>query len=85
MERVEQARQISKIYNGEMTVNDAHKDVQAWFEITVYSLALGIAYAPIEKRKAIVDDMKKTNPDWVDDVLPIARTIIQNDQAPRTK
>lgn len=75
MGRIEEAKQINAIYQGKMKVNDALPDVQAWFEISVYSLALGIANAPKDKRKQVIEDMKKTNPDWVDDVLPIAREL----------
>lgn len=75
MERVEQARQIDKIFNGELAVPDADPDVQAWFELTVYNLALGIVDTPVSERKAKVELLKKHNPEWVDDVLPLAREL----------
>jgi len=77
MDRVEQARQIDKIFSGELIVPDAHPDVISWFELTVYNLALGIADSPKDERKTKAEHIKKNNPEWADDVLPLARKLCQ--------
>lgn len=77
MGRVEQARQIDDIFSGKLSVPDAHTDVQAWFELTLYNLAIGLADTPKEERKEKVEYMKKHNSEWCDDVLPLARELIK--------
>jgi len=76
MERAEQAQQIDDVYAGKIAVTDCHKDVQTWFELTVYNLALQIVKTPKDERKAKIDYMRENNPEWIDDVLPVARLLI---------
>lgn len=75
MGRIEQARQINDIFNGKMSVNDAHNDVQTWFELTAHNLAVSIVDAPNENRKDIAEMVSK---EWRDDVLPLVRKIIKS-------
>lgn len=76
MERLEKAEQIELIYDGKLKVDDAHPDIQLWFEITVCSLALPIIKAPAKKRKAMIDDMKSSMPNWAHDVERFARMVL---------
>lgn len=73
MGRVEQSNQIDAIFNGQLAVPDAHPDVQTWFELTVYNLAMAIVAAPEEKRKELAE---MVDPQWRDDVLPLARKLV---------
>ena len=73
--RLKQARQIDDIINGKLAVPDADKDVQTWFELTVYNLALAIVDTPKEKRKAQAKFIKEQHPAWADDVLELAREL----------
>lgn len=79
MDRVKQARQIDAILDGKMTVPEAHPDVQSWFELTVYGLALHIAEkgTPEERRRA-AEIVKSEHPEWQDDVLPLARKLVNS-------
>jgi hypothetical protein len=76
MEREEQAQQIDDVFNGKIAVGDCHKDVQTWFELSVYNLALSIKNTKKEHRKQKIEYMKENHPEWVDDVLPIAKALI---------
>lgn len=72
MGRTEQSNQIDAIFEGKLAVPDAHKDVQTWFELTTYNLAMQIVNAPAEKRKELAGMVE---PQWRDDVLPLARKL----------
>lgn len=74
MERIQQSNQIDTIFNGQLAVPDAHPDVQTWFELTVYNLAMAIVSAPEEKRKELA---ALVSPEWRDDVLPLARKLVK--------
>lgn len=75
MDRVEQSNQIDAIFDGRMTVPEAHKDVQTWFELTVYNLAMQIVNAAPEKRKSLAASV---DAQWRDDVLPLARSLCKS-------
>lgn len=73
MGRIEQSNQIDAIFNKELAVPDAHPDVQLWFELTVYNLAMQIVKAPSEQRKELAS---MVDAQWRDDVLPLARKLV---------
>ena len=73
MGRIEQSNQIDAIFNKELAVPDAHPDVQSWFELTVYNLAMQIVKAPAEQRKELA---RMVDAQWRDDVLPLARKLV---------
>jgi len=58
-------------------VPDADQEVQTWFELTVYNLAMQIVKAPTEKRKELAE---MVDPQWRDDVLPLARKLVATGQ-----
>jgi hypothetical protein len=74
VERIEQSNQIDAIFKGELAVPDAHPDVQTWFELAVYNLAMQIVKAPAEKRKDMAGLIDSA---WRDDVLPLARKLVK--------
>ncbi len=74
MGRIEQSNQIDDIFDGKLAVPVAHPDVQTWFELTVYNLAMQIVKAPEDKRKELAEIV---DPQWKDDVLPLARKLVK--------
>jgi len=85
MARDQEIKQINAILDGNMKVDDALTDVKKWFEISVHLLANDIANLPVEKRKNAVDKMKESLPEWVDDVIPLARHLINESLQSHTK
>lgn len=77
MGRIEQSDQIDAIFEGRLTVPEAHEDVRTWFELTVYNLAMQIVNTPPDGRKKAASMVPKQ---WRDDVLPLARKIVKESQ-----
>jgi hypothetical protein len=77
MGKDEQARQISAIYRGEMKVNEAHQNVQNWFEMSVYHMAVCVVDARREDRRELMEGVKRDCPDWYDDVDRIAKQLVR--------
>lgn len=77
MGRIEQSNQIDDIFEGKLAVPDAEQDVQTWFELTVYNLAMQIVKAPENKRAELAAMVDKQ---WRDDVLPLARKLVATGQ-----